>query len=328
MTYSFAIPLEFQAMWEAGKLIRRGALLINAHGGGIVAHLQETGALSAVQPLRSILSAITGATSMGSLLTGAVCIYQNEQIKHRIDAMQQTLGIMQGLQVATLAGSIASLGVSAAGTAIVCRRLELLRSEVQATQDSVQAFHEEWRANELQQLLERAANRVERVDSAVARIDGKTVLNEAEQVLHETFDAMHNRVRMIYARDAVSIEHLKLLLDGMAVAGGAQIKALFLLDDPMAVKDQAIWQFRKLASLTTAMPADVLAQRLGGTDESEKHARDFTVMLSEARNRVASLPSLVDQLDHRGISTRTYLEAAESQTEAPLMILPTEPKTS
>lgn len=321
MTYSFVIPPELQAMWEAGKLIRRGALLVNAHGGGIVAHLQETGAFSAIQPLGSVLSSLTGVTSAGSLVTGAISVVQNEQIKRRIDTMQSMLGAMHGLQLATLAGSIASIGVSAAGTAIVCQRLDKLRRDVQLTQDSVLAFRDEWRAYELQQLLERATNRIERVNGASARRDPKPLLTEAEQVLQETFDAMHNRVKLLYTREAIPIDSLRLLLDGMAVTGGAQIKALFLLDDPTAAKDEALRQFQKLARLTTDMPADLLAERMGGTELAEQHARDVAVTLSETRHRVASLPSLVDHLDRQGMSARGYLEAAEAEADAPLMIL-------
>lgn len=321
MTYSFVIPPELQAMWEAGKLIRRGALLVNAHGGGIVAHLQETGAFSAIQPLGSVLSSLTGVTSAGSLVTGAISVVQNEQIKRRIDTMQSMLGAMHCLQLATLAGSIASIGVSAAGTAIVCQRLDKLRRDVQLTQDSVLAFRDEWRAYELQQLLERATNRIERVNGASARRDPKPLLTAAEQVLQETFDAMHNRVKLLYTREAIPIDSLRLLLDGMAVTGGAQIKALFLLDDPTAAKDEALRQFQKLARLTTDMPADLLAERLGGTELAEQHARDEAVTLSETRHRVASLPSLVDHLDRQGMSARGYLETAEAEADAPLMIL-------
>ena len=321
MTYSFVVPPELQAMWEAGKLIRRGALLINANGGGIVAHLQETGAFSAIQPLGSALSSLTGVTSAGSLVTGAISVVQNEQIKRRIDVMQSMLGAMQGLQVATLAGSIASLGVSAAGTAIVCQRLEKLRRDVQSTHDSVLAFRDEWRAYELQQLLERATNRVERVDGAAVRVDRRPLLTEAEQVLHETFDAMHNRVKLLYTREAIPIDSLRLLLDGMAVTGGAQIKALFLLDEPIAAKDQASRQFQKLTQLTTEMPADLLVGRLGGTDAAEQNARDVAVTLLETRHRVASLPSLVDHLGLQGISARSYIEVAEAEDDAPLMIM-------
>lgn len=324
MTYSFVIPPELQAMWEAGKLIRRGALLVNAHGGGIVAHLQETGAFSAIQPLGSVLSSLTGVTSAGSLVTGAISVVQNEQIKRRIDTMQSMLGAMHGLQLATLVGSIASIGVSAAGTAIVCQRLDKLRQDVQLTQDSVLAFRDEWRAYELQQLLERATNRIERVNGASARRDPKPLLTEAEQVLQETFDAMHNRVKLLYTREAIPIDSLRLLLDGMAVTGGAQIKALFLLDDPTAAKDEALRQFQKLARLTTDMPADLLAERMGGTELAEQHARDVAVTLSETRHRVASLPSLVDHLDRQGISARGYLEAAKAEADAPLMILQVE----
>ncbi|PZR00365.1 MAG: hypothetical protein DI533_07250 [Cereibacter sphaeroides] len=322
MTYSFIIPPELQAMWNAGKLVRRGALLINAQGGGIVAHLQETGAFSAIQPFVSALSPLTGITSAGSLVTGAIGVVQNEQIKRRIDAMQSMLGAMHGLQVATLAGSIASLGVSAAGTAIVCQRLDKLRKEVQSTKDSVHAFRDEWRAHELQQLLDRATNRIERVDGAAARNDRKPLLVEAEQVLHETFDAMHNRMKLLYTQAEIPADSFKLLLDGMAVAGGAQIKALFFLDEPMAAKDQALRQFQKFARLSTDLPADMLAERLSETELAEEHAREVAVTLSETRHRIGSLPSLVDYLGQIGISARSYLDAAEAENDAPLMIMP------
>lgn len=186
------------------------------------------------------------------------------------------------------------------------------------------AFRDEWRAYELQQLLERATNRIERVNGASARRDPKPLLTEAEQVLQETFDAMHNRVKLLYTREAIPIDSLRLLLDGMAVTGGAQIKALFLLDDPTAAKDEALRQFQKLARLTTDMPADLLAERMGGTELAEQHARDVAVTLSETRHRVASLPSLVDHLDRQGISARGYLEAAKAEADAPLMILQVE----
>lgn len=321
MNYSFVIPSEMQAMWQAGKLIRRGALLINAQGGGIVAHLQETGAFSAIQPLGSALTPLTGLSSAGSLVTGAISVVQNEQIKLRIHAMQSMLVGMHGLQLATLAGSIASLGVSAAGTAIVCQRLDKLRRDIQSTHESVLAFRDEWRANELHELLDRATNRIERVDGAKSRVDPRPLLVEAEQVLHETFDAMFNRVKLLYTQDAIPIDSLRLLLDGIAVTGGAQIKALFLLDEPMAARDQTLRQFQKLAHLSTTMPTDRLAERMGGAELAEEHARDVAASLSEIRNRVAGLPILMDHLDQQGISARLYLETAEAETDAPLMIM-------
>lgn len=322
MSYSFVIPPKFEVMWEAGDLIRRGALLINAQGGGIVAHLQETGALAAVQPLGSFLSPVTGISSVGSFVTGTIGVVQNEQIKRRIDRMQSMLGAMQGLQVANIATSIASLGVSAAGTAIVCQRIDKLRRDIQSTQDSVTAFRDEWRASELQQLLDRAMNRVERIDSASVRVDRKSLLTEAEQVLDETYGAMHGRLKLLFTQQSIPLDTLRLLLDGLAVTGGAQIKALFLLEEPMAAKDQSLRQFEKLARLTTEMPVDLLIDRLGGTATAESDAIDVAATLTETRLRVAGLPSLVDQLQKQGLATRAYLEAAEAESDAPLMFLP------
>lgn len=318
MIYSFAVPPELQASLAIGKVIRRGALLINANGGGIVAHLQETAALSKMAGAFS--NPLTMASSIGSLATGSINVLQNEQIKRRIDVMQEMLGTAQGLQIATLATSMAAIGVSAAGTALVCKRIDDLCKDLDRLESTVTSFRDEWRTAELQGLLEKAMTRVERIDSARKRGDGRPVLQEAEQVLHDVFDAMVGRGNTLFARQALPVDALRIILDGISISGSARIKALFILDEPESAKDTALRQLAKLGEMTMSMPADRLIGKLQGTEAAKDIAKQVMVTMSETRNRLASVPSLIDHLASIDLKPSAYLAAAEEEGEAPLMI--------
>ncbi|SFQ05042.1 hypothetical protein [Tranquillimonas alkanivorans] len=326
MSYIFAIPPQYQALFEAGKLIRRGALLINAEGGGIVAHLQETSALAKIAG--SLVNPLAMVSQVGGLATGAISVVQNEQIKHRIETMQQMLGMMQGLQVATLATSLVGLGVSAAGTALVCQRIETLRRELQHLGEDVVAFRDEWRMTDLQNLLDRAMTRVERIGTARSRANARAVLEEADPVLHETFNAMMSRGKILMAADAISVDALRIVLDGLSISGSARTRALFLLDEPEEARTSAEAQTMAMTQLTLAMPADRLATKIADVSVPKDAALQIASIISETRHRTASIPSLIDHLAVRDIQPSAYLAAAEEEAEAPLMFFPvSEPRT-
>ena len=109
MNIPFEIPAEFLSGVSSGNLVRYGGILKDVGSGQIVGHLQETGALQAA--VRAGFSFDpTGAT-------GLIGIVQDAVISKKIDAMQAMLGTMQSLQIATLASSVAGIGVTAATTA-------------------------------------------------------------------------------------------------------------------------------------------------------------------------------------------------------------------
>lgn len=316
MSIPFVVPAEWQMALKAGRVIRRGALLINAEGGGIVAHLQETAGLANVatgllNPVSSVIQAATGV----------VTIVQNEQIKRGIGQIQQTLGTVQMLQVATLASSLVGIGVSAAGTMLVLKRLNGLKKDLDMIVESIAAFREDWEMSKLRELIVVAETRIERIEEARGRRDEASVLGEAEGRLHDVFDALRDRATLLLRHESVPLDALKIVLNGLAVSGNARIRSLFLLDEPAAARDAAMSQLRHLASLTRIGPRDVLERRLAGPGDVALAAQEVSTGLSEMRERVESVPRLIDHLAAMGQSPRGYLDEVGT-AEDDLLLLP------
>ncbi len=320
MIYGFAVPAQYQALLAAGQLVRRGALLINADGGGIVAHLQETGALA--RAVGGFANPLTAVTQLATLATNMVTVAQNNQIKKQIDLVQTMLGAVQGLQVATLATSVIGLGVSAAGSAIVCQRIEALRHELGELGKDLSDFRSEWNIDRLETLLGTARTRLERLESVSSRTNPRIVLEEAEPILHEVFNEMAARGRKLLMRDNVPIAALQIIMNGMAISGGARIKSLFLMDEGEEAKRSAHAQVTTLIQMTHSMPADRLAGRISGSSTPKEDSLQVARLASDMRYQLASIPPLIDHLAMSDFRPSAYLAAAEEEKDQPLMFLP------
>ncbi|MCY4259386.1 MAG: hypothetical protein OXC91_03890 [Rhodobacteraceae bacterium] len=62
---------------------------------------------------------------------------QNEQIKGRLDVMQNMMGGLQALNVATLASSVVGIGVTVASTMMILQRLRGLKSDLSRIEETV-----------------------------------------------------------------------------------------------------------------------------------------------------------------------------------------------
>lgn len=314
------VPQQYQALWTAGKLIRRGALLIDPKAGRIVAHLQETAKFA--NGLGGATNPVSLALQVAQQGLGAVNTFQLEQVKSRLDTVTKMLGLTTTLQKATLATSVVGIGVSAAGTALVCQRIEGLRDDVTRLGNELSKFRDEWRLSELQTLLDKAMTRVERIGTAHVRTDQGTVLQEAETVLHDVFNASASRGKLLLAMDDVPIEVLQIIMNALLVSGAARVKALFLLEEAAEAKKAASSQVERLAGMTLAAPTDVLASKLTGVENAQEAAEQVSSIFSEARLQSASIPSLVDHLTSIDNSTREHVMIADTEEEAPLLFLP------
>lgn len=320
MIYGFAIPPEYELLYAAGKLIRRGALLINADGGGIVAHLQETAALA--QKAASLATPLSAAAQTVNVAAGITGVIQNQQIKHKLDVVQSILGTVQGLQIATLATSVVGIGVSAAGTAVLCHRIDGLRRDLGDLGKDLTEFRNDWNTGQLETLLNAASTRLERLGSISARKNPRMVLEEAEPVLHEVFNEFASRANKLLSRPDIPAAALRIVVDGLAISGGARLKALFLLDEAEEAKRSARAQLAPLVQMTLSMPADRLAVRLTNSTSPREEAQALSALASEMRYRAASIPPLIDHLEQSDFLPSSYLKAAEEEEEAPLMVVP------
>lgn len=320
MIYEFAVPEKYRVLHAAGKIVRRGSLLIDPKTSKIVAHLQETArAAKDVSKLGSPVSAILKAADVG---TGAINTIQLEQVKKHLAVTEEMLGVVQGLQVANLSTSVVGIGVTAASTAIVCQRINLLREDVTRLVKEVGEFREEWRTTQLQDLLDKAMTRVERISSARNRNDRRSVLQEAETVLHDVFTAFLSRGKALLAMDEVPVVALQIIIEGLMISGATRVKALLLLDEAEEAKYVALHQVGCFGDLTLSMPQDVLAGRLTGVTNPVAVAKQISATLSEARFQSASIPHLLEHLLSEGLPPSLFLKMVDDEEEHQLLFIP------
>ncbi len=310
MTIPFDIPLQFQGAHFAGDIIRSGALLRDSSTGRIVAHLQETGAL------RKVLQ--TGLSFDPTGATGLIGIAQNAAISHKLNAMQAMMGTMQTLQIAALASSVIGIGVTAASTAMILRRLDQVDKSLGGIEASVAGLPSKWREMNLRSKVVAVRTALERLQEAEVRPDAKDVITAVEERMSFVFDELHSGLAEVVIEARVDAGLVRALLASLALCGGAQIKSLLWLDMKEAAELRAHHQCVKLQNLAFLMPRDLMVGRFEG---DQKTALGISKDFSEVRLRIASQPSLARTLIARGINGREYIERVEQEESEPYLLL-------
>lgn len=318
------VPPNLVPLWNAGKLVLKGSVLAYKNSGQVAGHLQETvqfaRSLNSVSSMGGMAMSAANPVALGLNIFGTVGgIVQNEQIKNRLDLVQQAMQQMQILQIADLVGTVVGIGVTVASTAIILKRMQGLQSGLKTIEGKIDALPAEFRAQELHKVLDKVMTSLERLEAAGDRRDAVQVVRRAEEDLHECFNALHNGAMQTTVSPQASPELLAALLNGMALAGVAQVKSLFWLEEPLAAQKHAAMQCRRMQTLSAELPRDLLMTKFGGNAEA---AVQVSAIVSQTRYRLASQPNLAAELVHQGVNSRAYLEAAEVETEAPLLFFP------
>ncbi len=310
MSIPFDIPSQLRAAYEAGELVRRGGLLKDAATGRIVTHLQETGALQKV--LQTGLSFDpTGATSL-------IGMAQNTAIIGKLNAMQAMMGTLQVLQVASLASSVVGIGVTAASTAMILKRLNEVNKTVENIEASLDSLPSKWREMDLRSKLVTLRTALERLQEAEVRPDAENVVKAVEEKLSYVFDELHNGLCQVVIEARVDAGLVRNILAGLALCGSAQIKSLMWLDMKDAAELRGRHQSAKLQDMSFLMPRDLMAGRIvGGEAAALGISQDF----SEIRMRIASQPSLARTLIARGINGREFIERVEQEDSEPYLLI-------
>lgn len=310
MSIPFDIPLQFRTAHLAGDIIRSGALLRDPSTGRIVAHLQETGAL------QKLLQ--TGLSFDPTGATGLIGIAQNVAISRKLNAMQAMMGTLQTLQIATLASSVVGIGVTAASTAMILRRLDQVDRSLGGLEASVAELPSKWREMNLRSKLVTVRSALERLQEAEVRPDAKDVITAVEEKMNYVFDELHSGIAEVVIEARVDAGLLRALLAGLALCGGAQIKSLLWLDMKEAAELRARHQCVKFQNLAFLMPRDLTVDRFDG---DQKTAFGISQDFSEVRLRIASLPSLARTLISQKINGREYIQRVEQEETEPYLLI-------
>lgn len=129
MTIPFEVPAQYMTKVLSGEYVRYGGIIKDAATGQIMGHLKEAGSLGKV--LSAIpMNPISAISDVIQISQYAHLSHQNTQLMQNITQIQSTL---EGLQLTTSVGaiaSVASLGISVAGFALVQKRLKRLDSKL------------------------------------------------------------------------------------------------------------------------------------------------------------------------------------------------------
>ena len=322
MPIPFDIPASLLGRYAAGDLVRSGALLREAGTGRIVAHLQETAGLTR----------LAGAgLNPASMIADGVQMYQNEQIK-------AGLAVVQSLQLANLALTGVGIGVSVAGFAIVCRKLDRIEAglgEIAGLLKQVARGVEGIQQHLIRSELAALRAELRRIDEAWSRTDAEAQWRIASDHLLTLEQTFFDHARSLNsAGDEGSLREQ--MVDAFALAGGARISALLAAGED-GVAGKAGHRFaRSTAELTGSIGAPQLLRnmlarepatvdpsaRLNAIERLRPQAKQRAMALREREDGAATAPLTIAALARSGVSGREWLERARGELEAPLNCLP------
>lgn len=322
MSIPFEIPASLLTRYASGDLVRSGTLLREVGTGRIVAHLQETAAFTRVAG---------SGLNPASMAANGIQIYQNEQIK-------AGLALVQSLQVANLALTGIGIGVSVAGFAVVCRKLDRIESrlgEIAAALKRVTKGIEAIQDHLVRSELAALRAELRRIEEAWSRTDAEAqwrIASDRLLTLEQTFFD-HARSLKTVGDEGVLREQM---VDAFALSAGARISALLAANEDGVARKAGHYFGRSLAELTGALGAphflrEMLTHEQAATDPAKRldvierlrpDAGQRANALREREDAAATTPLTIAALASSGVSGREWLERARGELSAPLICLP------
>jgi hypothetical protein len=253
------------------------------------------------------------------------------------------LSALQMLNVTTLAASVAGVGVSVAGFALVLRRLQ---SVEQGIDHILQEIARTRRTAERLDIRMVARDRAKteallhRSESAWHRSDATQVWRELEGQLlvEQTYwqKLLGDRAASSLLCDArFTLEQATGAYETVLLLAAAHVQTLLLIGEERAAQHHAKefhnWHDQLLLDLT---PIDIatarsrhLAEQEGLREEDARarllrRANEFVQVGREAQHLVAQRPLLIETLQTKGIRGREYIEAVRERTDTPVLLLP------
>ncbi|MFO1143308.1 MAG: hypothetical protein U1E59_13140 [Amaricoccus sp.] len=327
----YKVPEYLLSAYDSGEVIRYGAILKNVADGRIIAHMQETGlGQSLASTAVGQIQGLTGGLSPLGFATGAVQVWQNEQIK-------QALGVLQQLQVANLALSAVGIGISAAGFAVTAVKLDRIKSGIEKVAGAVGRVGrsvDELREDQLDRELAHLRAACRQVDEAWLLRDPERQWQDAARSLHEHQEAFQAAAVRQRDRSGPSDDLFALLVEAWLLAAGTRIAARLSGDEmgaALAASREAAGSVRALTSMiddTDFLPADAL--RAGDAEARRRLAvaGERVQAFRDREDMVETRPHLIRHLIDRGISGRAHLEAARRETRTTALLLPVDADAS
>jgi hypothetical protein len=308
----FDVPLRFVGGIAAGDVVRYGSILKDAGTGKILGHLQESGLAQSL--LSQALS--TTPTPLGLIsntINAGASIYTATQV-HQIKEM---IGVLQGLQVATLGVSLVGLGVSVAGFMYMRKRFNHLDSRLDQLRDVIKEGFENLEKSGLRQQMSRTKSLVQRAELAKSLIDP---LKEYREVAaHLADQAAYFEGEIVFqlsGKGSVIHEKFWLLAQLWMLCNSVRIDCLIRANELL----NALRLSEKIA-----LEYQGLFERVGpgSFDVDPSSGMNTVTFLRDATDSASSKPFLLDYLRTSRLDGPTYIESLEVEKDRPLLVLTT-----
>lgn len=337
MIFLRAVPPEVVEGVMSGIYKITGSVVREVSSGRGVAFLQETSLLQSL--LGSALQGVGATLQNGFSTLGFVAVIQNQQIKSRLADVQSTLGILQNLQVGTLAVSGLGLGVSVVGFAVMLKRLKGIETHLRTIEATIDNVTTERRSDDLRVIFADIGTQLDTVDTLSARSNKVSSAEAAEQSLAicagrlESYFQHGSDAMQMGPMTSADLDMLWSLAAAIRLCHEAGLRALFSIDEVEAARQLAERRARRFLTLSQVLTPDSLARLIsksalefsGYTEARRLALPQAEVLVQGLRDSVASISSqseLARALVSRSISGPTYLKEITDETE-PLLILTT-----
>jgi len=175
--YLFDVPTHLKPLFDAGRIALRGVILKDVQTGRIVGHLKEAGQLGQVLA-RLPLNPLSSAAELANLVA------QNQSLA----AIQSALGTVQVLSAVGAVASVANLGVSVVGFAMVLTKLKRMDAKLDQVLNGLDFVKEQIKqanftldAIQLSE-LRAAADSLEKAEGATNPQNRSRLLGDASQL--------------------------------------------------------------------------------------------------------------------------------------------------
>ena len=339
MTILMEAPVKFIADIAAGKVIRHGAILKDAVTGQILGHLKEAGQmgelLSNIAPIASGLNPVSGViNAFGTVINGV----QIQKVQKSVDEIQKTL---EGLEITTniaALSSVASLGVSVAGFAVVNNKLnkidaklDCIANDVVAIKDILKGLHVSWDAMSSAK-LQRAVETIlvaEHADNTERRLELVKKAVEDFALLRHYYSHLLS-TQGLFEDINLDVSHLQEIIARYTLTCIGVLQAEFLTGDLGSYRKRLDTINQDFPNLVTFSPKELFLARCDQLsaltlDHDYKVHSDSLVALANYSNetsaRMESHVVELEYLENNNLTVSEYLEALREH-ETDIVLLP------
>jgi hypothetical protein len=323
------------------NIVRYGAILKNVDTGRIVGHLKETGEMGRLLsnlPIAPVVNSLNPISITADIIFKAVNTAQINNVQKSIEQVQQSLEALQLTTNIAAVSSIATLGVSVAGFAVVTSKLNKIGSKLDGVADSIAVIRKaleksaiQWEAMSTAR-LQRAAEFI----CSAEKADNGEIRNDYLRKAVEDFSLMRPYYSALLGTDGLfsdvdlSVEQLQELIAKYTFCCMGLLHAAFMRGDLGSYRSFLESIESEFSDIVSFSPKELYLARSDrldvlAIDYDHKAQSEALIGLSrynaETVARIESHRVELEYLENNDLTVDEYLSALRDH-ETELVLLP------